>query len=88
MPAFRPNLHEKSKLHAGFRYHGYFYRILKAQGAAAKGGAKSYLEDGKLTGGVALVAFPAQYRVSGVMTFLINQNGVVDCGGDDGVQPG
>lgn len=58
-------------------YHGYFYRVLKAQGAAAKGGAKSYLTDGKLTEGVALVAFPAQYKVSGVMTFIINQRGVV-----------
>jgi Protein of unknown function (DUF2950) len=58
-------------------YHGYFYRILKAQGAAAKGGAKSYLSDGKLTGGVALVAYPAQYKASGVMTFIINQRGVV-----------
>ncbi len=58
-------------------YHGYFYRILKAQGAAAKGGAKSYLSDGKLTHGVALVAYPAQYKVSGVMTFIINQQGVV-----------
>jgi len=58
-------------------YHGYLYRILKAQGAAARGGAKSYLADGKLTGGVALVAYPAEYRVSGVMTFIINQNGVV-----------
>jgi Protein of unknown function (DUF2950) len=58
-------------------YHGYFYRILKAQGAAARGGAKSYLADGRLSQGVALVAFPSQYRVSGVMTFIINQNGVV-----------
>jgi Protein of unknown function (DUF2950) len=58
-------------------YHGYFYRILLGQGTAAKGGAKSYLSDGKLTGGVALVAYPAQYKVSGVMTFLINQHGVV-----------
>ncbi|HTQ97036.1 MAG TPA: DUF2950 family protein, partial [Candidatus Acidoferrum sp.] len=58
-------------------YHGYLYRVLKAQGAAAKGGAKSYLTDGNLTGGVAMVAFPAQYKVSGVMTFIINQNGVV-----------
>lgn len=58
-------------------YHGYFYRVLKAQGAAAKGGAKSYSVDGRLAQGVALVAFPAQYRVSGVMTFIINQNGVV-----------
>lgn len=61
----------------GEPYHGYYYRVLKAQGAAAKGGAKSYLSDGKLTGGVALAAYPAQYKVSGVMTFIINQNGVV-----------
>jgi hypothetical protein len=58
-------------------YHGYFYRILKSQGVAAKGGVKSYLNDGNLTGGVALVAYPAEYKVSGVMTFIINQNGVV-----------
>jgi len=58
-------------------YHGYFYRILKAQGAAARGGAKSYVVDGKLSGGVALVAYPAEYRVSGVMTFVINMRGIV-----------
>jgi hypothetical protein len=58
-------------------YHGYLYRILKAQGAAAQGGAKSYLVDGKLTGGVGLVAYPAEYRVSGVMTFIVNQRGIV-----------
>ena len=58
-------------------YHGYLYRILKAQGAAAKGGAKSYLSDGNLSGGVALVAYPAEYKVSGVMTFIIDQDGVV-----------
>jgi hypothetical protein len=58
-------------------YHGYLYRILTGQGAAAKGGAKSYLSDDKLTGGVALIAYPVEYRVSGVMTFIINQNGVV-----------
>jgi Protein of unknown function (DUF2950) len=57
-------------------YHGYLYRILTAQGPAAKGGAKSYLSDGRLTAGVALVAYPAQYKVSGVMTFIINQRGV------------
>lgn len=61
----------------GEPYHGYFYRVLKAQGAAAKGGAKSYQTDGNLTGGVALVAYPAQYKVSGVMTFIINQHGIV-----------
>jgi hypothetical protein len=58
-------------------YHGYLYRILKAQGAAAKGGAKNYLSDGNLSGGVALVAYPAEYKVSGVMTFIIDRDGVV-----------
>ncbi len=61
----------------GDPYHGYYYRPLVSQGAAAKGGAKSYLVDGKLTGGVAMVAYPAQYKASGVMTFIINQDGVV-----------
>jgi len=58
-------------------YHGYLYRILKEQGTAAKGGAKSYLSDGKLARGVALVGYPIEYRVSGVMTFIINQDGIV-----------
>lgn len=58
-------------------YHGYFYRILKAQGEAARGGSKNYIEDGQLAAGVALLSFPAQYKLSGVMTFVINQNGVV-----------
>ena len=61
----------------GQPYHGYLYRILKAQGSLAKGGAKNYLQDGKLTGGVALVAYPAQYKVGGVMTFIIDMNGKV-----------
>ena len=58
-------------------YHGYYYRLLKAQGAAAPGGAKSYEVDGALSGGFALVAWPAQYRASGVMTFIVNQDGIV-----------
>jgi hypothetical protein len=58
-------------------YHGYLYRILTAQGSAAKGGAKGYVTDGQLSGGVALVAYPAEYRNSGVMTFIVNQSGVV-----------
>lgn len=61
----------------GDPYHGYYYRSLKAQGPAAKGGAKSYLVGGQLKGGIALVAYPAQYKSSGVMTFIINQDGVV-----------
>jgi hypothetical protein len=58
-------------------YHGYYYRILKAQGAAAPGGAKSYLAGELLKDGVALVAYPAQYKSSGVMTFMINHDGIV-----------
>ena len=53
------------------------YRILTAQGPAAKGGSKNYPVDGQLKEGAALVAYPAEYRVSGVMTFIINENGVV-----------
>lgn len=56
-------------------YHGYLYRLLKEQGPNADGGARSYLVDGKLSGGFALLAYPANYGVSGVMTFLVNQNG-------------
>ncbi len=58
-------------------FHGYFYRILTAQGKNAPEGAKSYLVDGKMTGGFAFVAYPAEYRNSGVMTFLVDQNGNV-----------
>jgi hypothetical protein len=58
-------------------FHGYFFRMLTAQGANAKGGAKSYVVDGKMTGGFAFVAYPAEYRNSGVMTFLVDQNGVI-----------
>jgi hypothetical protein len=58
-------------------YYGYLYRILTEQGPDAPGGAKSYLVDGKLTGGFALIAYPAQYHNSGVMTFIVNQDGVV-----------
>jgi len=58
-------------------FHGYYYRILKEQGPHAKGGAKSYLKDGKMTGGYAFLAWPAEYRNSGVATFLIDREGVV-----------
>lgn len=61
----------------GDPYHGYYFHGLKAQGAAAKGGAKSYIVDGKLTGGAGVIAYPAQYKASGVMTFIVNQDGVV-----------
>lgn len=58
-------------------YWGYYYRILTAQGKDAPGGAYDYLAHGRMIGGFGLVAFPAQYGVSGVMTFLVNQDGVV-----------
>jgi Protein of unknown function (DUF2950) len=58
-------------------FHGYYYRILTKQGAAAKGGARDYMVGGKLTGGFAFVAYPAEYRNSGVMTFIVNQSGKV-----------
>jgi hypothetical protein len=69
----------------GDPYHGYYFHGLKAQGPAANGGAKSYIVDGKQTGGVAVIAYPVQYKSSGVMTFIINQDGVVyqqDLGAD------
>lgn len=58
-------------------FHGYLYRILTAQGPAAPGGAYDYLVRGQMIAGFALVAFPAQYGVSGVMTFVVNHEGVV-----------
>jgi Protein of unknown function (DUF2950) len=57
-------------------FHGYYYRILTKQGSAAKGGARDYVVDGKLARGFAFVAYPAEYRNSGVMTFIVNQSGV------------
>lgn len=58
-------------------FHGYLYRILTAQGPAAPGGDYDYVTRGHMIGGFALVAFPAQYGNSGVMTFIVNQDGVV-----------
>lgn len=58
-------------------YYGYYYRILKAQGPDAPGGAYDYVVRGKMIGGFALVAYPATYANSGVMTFIVNHDGVV-----------
>ncbi|MCU0975751.1 MAG: DUF2950 domain-containing protein [Steroidobacteraceae bacterium] len=59
-------------------FHGYYYRILVAQGPGAVGGEKSYLDDkGLLTGGFAAVAWPAKHGNSGVMTFIVNHRGLV-----------
>ena len=58
-------------------YHGYYFKILKAQGKNAPGGAYDYVVKGNMIGGFALVAYPAQYGNSGIMTFIVNQAGVV-----------
>jgi hypothetical protein len=58
-------------------YRGYYFRVLTRQGKNGPGGAKNYVVDGKMTAGFALVAFPAEYRSSGVMTFIVGEDGVV-----------
>jgi hypothetical protein len=58
-------------------YHGYYFRVLKAQGPDAAGGAFDYVVNGKMIGGFALVAWPAEYGASGIGTFIINHEGVV-----------
>jgi hypothetical protein len=58
-------------------YYGYYYRILKSQGADAPGGAYDYVVRGKMIGGFALVAYPANWGNSGVMTFIVNHDGIV-----------
>jgi hypothetical protein len=67
----------KRRRGGGSPYHGYYYQILKRQGPGAAGGAHDYIAKGRMIGGFALVAFPASYRASGIMTFMINQDGVV-----------
>lgn len=58
-------------------YHGYYFRILDGQGPNAPGGAHTYLANNKLMGGFGLVAWPAQYGVTGIQTFIVNQDGIV-----------
>lgn len=65
----QPNQHQP--------FYGYYFAMLDKQGSDAKGGAKNYIANGKMTGGFAVLAYPAQYRDSGIMTFIINQNGVL-----------
>jgi hypothetical protein len=59
----------------GEGYHGYHFRILTAQGSHASGGARNYVEDGKFDGGFGLVAWPVDYGKTGVMSFIVNQDG-------------
>lgn len=69
--------YRKAKGEARTPYHGYYYKILTAQGKDAPGGAYDYMVGDKLIGGFAVVAWPASYRASGVTTFLVNHDGVV-----------
>jgi DUF2950 family protein len=70
-------------------FHGYHFKILTGQGSGAPGGAKDYVVGNRMTGGFALVAWPAQYDVTGVMTFIVNQDGRIqqkDLGSDTDAQ--
>jgi hypothetical protein len=58
-------------------FHGYYFHMLKGQGSQAPGGAKEYVTGGKMVGGYAFVAYPAEYGNSGVMTFIMNQDGLL-----------
>jgi hypothetical protein len=58
-------------------YHGYYFRVLKAQGPNAKGGQHNYMVKDSMIGGFGLVAFPAHYGVSGIHTFIVNHDGVI-----------
>jgi Protein of unknown function (DUF2950) len=65
----KPNAHEP--------FHGYYFRMLSKQGSNAPGGARDYVMNGKMVGGFAFLAYPAEYGNSGVMTFMMSQDGVL-----------
>lgn len=69
--------YRKGKTGKPVPYHGYYFRILTKQGKNAEGGAFDYFEKGRMIGGFAVVAYPAKYGNSGVMTFIVNHDGVV-----------
>ena len=77
LAAFATNEGYSLKPDSHVPFHGYFFHMLTKQGSHAPGGAKDYVVNGKMTGGFAFVAYPAEYRNSGVMTFIINQDGVL-----------
>ena len=77
MAAYATNEGYNVKPDSHVPFHGYYFHMLSGQGANAPGGARDYVVDGKMTGGFAFVAYPAEYRNSGVMTFIINQDGVL-----------
>ena len=85
LAAFATNEGYSLKPDSHVPFHGYYFHMLTGQGANVPGGAKDYIVNGKMTGGFAFVAYPAEYRNSGVMTFIINQDGVLlqkDLGAD------
>jgi hypothetical protein len=67
----------KADAHTHTPFHGYYFHMLTRQGVHAPGGAKDYLVNGKMVGGFAFVAYPAEYGNSGIMTFIINKDGVL-----------
>ena len=67
----------KSQVGDPVPFNGYFFRILTSQGPHALGGAKSYIVNGVMTGGFAFIAYPAEYRTSGVMTFMVDESGTI-----------
>lgn len=69
--------YRKKSTETAIPYHGYYFKILKAQGKSAPRGAFNYVTDGRMVGGFALVAYPAAYGTSGIMTFIVNQDGVI-----------
>ena len=77
LAAFASGEGYEAKANARIPFHGYYFKMLTSQGSHAPGGTKDYLVNGKLTGGFAAVAYPAVYGNSGIMTFLVNQDGVV-----------
>jgi hypothetical protein len=77
MAAFATSEGYTVKPDAHMPFHGYYFRMLKGQSNKAPSGAKAYLVDGKMVGGFAFVAYPAEYGNSGVMTFMINQDAVL-----------
>jgi len=70
-------VHSESRGNAPTPYRGYYFHILTRQGKNGPGGAKNYIVNGKMTDGFAFVAYPAEYRSSGVMTFIVDQDGMV-----------
>jgi hypothetical protein len=77
LAAFATSEGYSAKPDAHTPFHGYYFRMLKGQSSKAPGGAKDYVVDGKMVGGFAFVAYPAEYGNSGVMTFMIDQDGVL-----------